>query len=122
MFKSYPTLSDPGLFTAMYALFPEIVPGKQSLLSSRSILISPLTLPLSELRHPLPTVMLHVHAALLLPLFFHLWTGQGSGNANFFYAATLVFGIANGAGIVDALRAGLRMGFGKREGWELVQS
>ncbi len=25
-FKSYPTLSDPGLFTAMYALFPELLP------------------------------------------------------------------------------------------------
>jgi len=27
MLKSYPTLSDPGLFTAMHALFPELVPG-----------------------------------------------------------------------------------------------
>jgi len=101
MLKSYPTLSDPGLFTAMHALFPELVP---------------------ELHHPLPTVMLHVHAAALLPMFHHLWMGEGTGNANFFYASTLVFGLANAAAIVDALRAGLRLGLGKREGWDLIQS
>ncbi|KAF8342333.1 GPI transamidase subunit PIG-U [Cantharellus anzutake] len=99
-FKSYPTLSDPGLFTAMYTLFPELLP---------------------QLRHPLPTVMLHMHSALLLPLFHHLWMGQGSGNANFFYASTLVFGLANAAAVIDALRAGLRLGYGSREGYELVQ-
>ncbi|KAF9518659.1 hypothetical protein BS47DRAFT_1370976 [Hydnum rufescens UP504] len=99
-FKSYPTLADPGLFTAMFAIFPEIV---------------------LHLRHPLPTVMLHVHAALLLPLFHYLWIVQGTGNANFFYASTLVFGLANAAAIVDALRAGLRIGFGEKPGHELIQ-
>ncbi|KAF8320711.1 cell division cycle protein 91 [Clavulina sp. PMI_390] len=101
MLKSYPTLSDPGLFTAMYTLFPELVP---------------------HLSHPLPTVMLHIHSALLLPMFHHLWMGEGTGNANFFYASTLVFGLANAAAIVDGLRAGLKLGFGEREGYELVQS
>lgn len=75
----------------------------------------------SELRHPLPTVMLHLHSALLLPLFHHLWKGQGSGNANFYYASTLVFGLANAAAIVDALRAGLKLGYGTRQGYELIQ-
>lgn len=48
--------------------------------------------------------------------------GEGTGNANFFYASTLVFGLANAASVVDALRAGLRLGFGERKGWELIQS
>ena len=119
-FKSYPTLSDPGLFTAMYALFPELLPRASVTLSDHRTFLKPLILD-SELRHPLPTVMLHIHSALLLPLFHHLWMGQGSGNANFYYASTLVFGLANAAAIIDALRAGLRLGYGTREGYELVQ-
>jgi len=100
-FKSYPTLSDPGLFTCMIAIFPEIIP---------------------HLRHPLPTFMLHLHSALLLLLFHDLWLVQGTGNANFFYASTLVFGLANGAAVVDAIWAGLRISFGERgKGWAIAQ-
>lgn len=124
MLKSYPTLSDPGLFTAMHTLFPELVPGTLRHFSVNSFhtKINASSCRHKELHHPLPTVMLHVHAAALLPMFHHLWMGEGTGNANFFYASTLVFGLANAAGIVDALRAGLRLGFRKREGWDLIQS
>jgi phosphatidylinositol glycan class U len=77
---------------------------------------------MADLRHPLPSAMWHLHAALLLPLFHHLWLEQGTGNANFFYASTLVFGVANGAVLLDVIYAGLRMGIGpKREGWEIAQ-
>lgn len=54
-----------------------------------------------------------MHAALLLPLFHRLWLVGGTGNANFFYASTLVLGLANGAALVDALRAGLLIAAGK---------
>ncbi|TFY80166.1 hypothetical protein EWM64_g3851, partial [Hericium alpestre] len=74
LFKPYPTLADPGLFTSLLALFPESY---------------------AHLRHAPVTFLLHLHAALLLPLFHHLWTRAGTGNANFFYASTLVLGIAN---------------------------
>jgi phosphatidylinositol glycan class U len=100
-FKPYPTLSDPGLFVSTISIFPETF---------------------TYLRHPLPTVLLHFHSALLLPMFNHLWLNQGSGNANFFYASTLVFGLANGAAITDSLWAGLRAAFPKVEGWHLVQT
>ncbi|TFK44299.1 GPI transamidase subunit PIG-U [Crucibulum laeve] len=100
-FKAYPTLSDPGLFLSMISLFPEIYP---------------------YLRHPIVTSLLHLHAFLLLPLFHHLWLNQGTGNANFFYASTLVFACANGAAIIDCLWAGLRIAIGKPvEGYSIVQ-
>ncbi|KAG8932493.1 hypothetical protein FRC02_001016 [Tulasnella sp. 418] len=100
-FKAYPTLADPGLFISMFAIFPEIFP---------------------YLRHPIVTILLHMHAALLLPLFHSLWLSQGTGNANFYYATTLVFGIGMAATVIDAVWAGLRLGFGpKREGWEMIQ-
>lgn len=47
-----------------------------------------------------------------MPLFDHLWLNQGTGNANFFYASTLVFACANGAALVDCLWAGLRIAIG----------
>ncbi|KAI0714022.1 PIG-U-domain-containing protein [Cerioporus squamosus] len=101
LFKPYPTLSDPGLFLSMFSLFPEIYP---------------------YLRHPIVTALIHLHASLLLPLFNSLWLRQGTGNANFFYASTLVFGVGNGAALLDAIWAGLRIAIGKVEDrYEVVQ-
>ncbi|KAF9527285.1 GPI transamidase subunit PIG-U [Crepidotus variabilis] len=101
IFKPYPTLSDPGLFVSMIALFPETY---------------------QYMRHPIVTLLLHLHAALLMPLFYDLWVVQGAGNANFFYASTLVFACANGAAIVDALWSGLRVAIGETpEGYVVVQ-
>ena len=75
-----------------------------------------------DLRHPIVTALIHLHASLLLPLFNSLWLRQGTGNANFFYASTLVFGMGNGAALLDAVWAGLRIAIGKVEdGYEVVQ-
>ncbi|KIY48045.1 PIG-U-domain-containing protein [Fistulina hepatica ATCC 64428] len=93
-FKAYPTIADPGLFLSMTALFPEVY---------------------SHLRYPIVTALLHLHASLLMPLFYHLWLYQGTGNANFFYASTLVFACANGAALMDCIWAGLRIAIGKEE-------
>ncbi|KAJ6621856.1 GPI transamidase subunit PIG-U [Mycena sp. CBHHK59/15] len=100
-FKSYPTMSDPGLFLSMIAVFPEIYP---------------------YLRYPIVSTLLHLHASLLMPLFHHLWLNQGTGNANFFYASTLVFACANGAVLTDFMWAGLRIAIGEpEEGYVVVQ-
>ncbi|KAF8070785.1 GPI transamidase subunit PIG-U [Lyophyllum atratum] len=100
-FKAYPTLSDPGLFLSMIAVFPEIYP---------------------YFRHPIVTALLHLHAALLMPLFNHLWLNQGTGNANFYYASTLVFACSNGAALVDCIWAGLRIAIGEeKEGYAVAQ-
>ncbi|KAL4073710.1 GPI transamidase subunit PIG-U [Scleroderma yunnanense] len=104
-FKAYLTLADPGLFLSMFAVFPEVYP---------------------YLRHPIVTTLLHTHASLLLPLFHALWVIEGRGNANFYYAASLVMGVAGGAGVVDACFAGMRIAIGdiaEGEGdkWEVTQ-
>ncbi|KAJ7781767.1 GPI transamidase subunit PIG-U [Mycena maculata] len=100
-FKPYPTMADPGLFLSMIAIFPEIYP---------------------YLRYPIVTTLLHLHAALLMPLFHHLWLNQGTGNANFFYASTLVFACANGAALTDCVWAGLRIAIGEpQDGYVVVQ-
>lgn len=40
-----------------------------------------------------------------MPALHHLWLEAGSGNANFFYATTLVWALAGGAGVLDAMWA-----------------
>ncbi|KAF9050058.1 cell division cycle protein 91 [Panaeolus papilionaceus] len=100
-FKPYATLSDPGLFFSMISIFPELY---------------------TYLRHPIVTALLHLHAALLMPLFNHIWLAQGTGNANFFYATTLVFACANAAGLVDCIWAGMRLPIGQSgDKYEVVQ-
>lgn len=116
MLKSYPTLADAGLFISLMPLFPETFTCKLALLQS----FTPIDT-LLDLRHPLPTFLLHLHSALLMPLASHLWLSQGTGNANFLYAATLVFGLANLAMVVDAVWAGLRAAFVVEDGEEVVQ-
>ncbi|KAG1841695.1 GPI transamidase subunit PIG-U-domain-containing protein [Suillus subalutaceus] len=68
-------------------------------------------------RHPIITILLHLHAALLLPLQHVLWVSEGRGNANFYYAASLVMGMAGGAGLVDACWAGMRIAVGDAKVW-----
>ncbi|CAD6897404.1 unnamed protein product [Tilletia caries] len=86
VFQSYPTVADAGLFWGLLSLHPEIFP---------------------YLRHPLVTTLLLTYATLLLPIFHTLWLGpgsrSGSGNANFFYAITLVWGLGGQAAVLDAL-------------------
>jgi len=95
-FKAYLTLADPGLFLSMISIFPEVH---------------------GYLRHPIITTLLHLHAALLLPLQHVLWVNEGRGNANFYYAASLVMGMAGGAGLVDACWAGMRIAVGDAKIW-----
>jgi len=74
------------------------------------------------------TTLLHLHAALLLPLQNILWVSEGRGNANFYYAASLVMGMAGGAGLMDACWAGMRIAVGDvkvdeqgKGRWEVMQ-
>jgi len=121
-FKAYLTLADPGLFLSMFAIFPEVYPCVFAfLLLPVVFFIYPL-----DLRHPIVTTLLHTHASLLLPLFHALWVTEGRGNANFYYAASLVTGVAGGAGVIDACFAGMRIAIGdvaepEREKWEVTQ-
>jgi phosphatidylinositol glycan class U len=56
------------------------------------------------------------YAALLGPAFLHLWIYAGSGNANFFYAITLVYSLAQIILVADALYGMLRVDWEQHEG------
>ena len=56
------------------------------------------------------------YAALLGPAFLHLWVYAGSGNANFFYAITLVYSLAQIILVADALYAMVRVDWERHNG------
>ena len=57
-------------------------------------------------------VIFIIYAMVLGPLFYNLWVYIGSGNANFFYAITLVYSVGQVILVVDTMFA-----FAQRE-WE----
>lgn len=61
-----------------------------------------------DLRHPLFTLTVYLYTALLLPLLHSLWLLTGTGNANFFYAATMVHGLNSSLAIVDVVGGAIR--------------
>jgi phosphatidylinositol glycan class U len=49
-----------------------------------------------------------LYSTLLGPAFYHLWIYAGSGNANFFYAITLVWSLGLSILVADTTFAALR--------------
>jgi len=49
-----------------------------------------------------------LYASVLGPAFYHLWIYAGSGNANFFYAITLVWSLGLSIILGDSMFAALR--------------
>ena len=59
-------------------------------------------------RYTFPVLAALLYCLLLGPAFHHLWIYAGSGNANFFYAITLVWNLALLMSLADTLYAVLR--------------
>lgn len=87
IFKPYPSISDTSLFLAMLPLYQHVFPLMRYTFVESSIVL---------------------YATLLGPAFYYLWIYAGSGNANFFYAITLVWSLGWSLLLADALFAVLR--------------
>ncbi|GFZ46707.1 hypothetical protein JCM24511_03927 [Saitozyma sp. JCM 24511] len=85
--KSYPTLGDAAAWAGLLSCYPDVV---------------------QNLRHPLFTLTVYLYTFILLPLLHSLWLLTGTGNANFFYAATMVHGLNSSLAVVDVMGAALR--------------
>ncbi|KAJ1754216.1 hypothetical protein LPJ77_007140, partial [Coemansia sp. RSA 2523] len=68
--KSYPAWGDLALFLGLLPIYEDLLKYTQYVFLSANLLM---------------------FGVGLAPVFWHLWIEQGSGNANFFYAATLVY-------------------------------
>jgi len=87
IFKPYPSVSDFSLFLGLLPLYRHVFPlMRYTFLASSAIL----------------------YTSLLGPAFYYLWIYAGSGNANFFYAITLVWSLGLSVLVADSLFAVLR--------------
>ncbi|ODQ65503.1 PIG-U-domain-containing protein [Nadsonia fulvescens var. elongata DSM 6958] len=100
LFKSYPEIGDFGLFYSLVPLFSFTFPHlKYRFVSSLTIF----------------------HAVALGPVFHHLWIYLGSGNANFFYAITLVHSLGFTILLIDLVWAILRIEYDGAQDNTVVQ-
>jgi phosphatidylinositol glycan class U len=59
-------------------------------------------------RYAFPAISALIYTTLLGPAFYYLWVYAGSGNANFFYAITLVWSLALSVILADMVYALIR--------------
>ncbi|KAG0744103.1 hypothetical protein G6F57_009606 [Rhizopus arrhizus] len=90
IFKSYPSVSDATLYLALISTHSEIF---------------------QYCRQKFLIFNLFVYASVLSPIFWHLWIYAGSGNANFFYAITLVYNFGQVFLLIECVYATLRREF-----------
>ena len=83
LLQPYPTVADAGLYLSMIPLFPEIV---------------------KNLKMLYPGLLTLLFTMVLAPVNWYYWVHHGSGNANFYYATTLVYNIAHVCIIVEVIR------------------
>ncbi|MCJ1412205.1 hypothetical protein MMC19_006298 [Ptychographa xylographoides] len=87
VFKPYPSISDVSLYFGLLPLYRHVFP---------------------LMRYTFFAVATLLYATLLGPAFYYLWIYAGSGNANFFYAITLVWSLGLSVVVADSLFAVLR--------------
>lgn len=87
IFKPYPSIADTSLFFGVVPLFRHLFP---------------------LMRYPFVATAAILYATFLGPAFWHLWIYAGSGNANFFYAITLVWSLAQSLIVSDLTFAIIR--------------
>jgi len=110
IFKPYPSISDVSLYLGLLPLYKHIMPGE-----SGSVSYVFLTNSQTVTRYTFVAASVLLYTTLLGPAFYHIWIYAGSGNANFFYAITLVWSLGLSMLIGDSLFAVLR------DEWEMIR-
>ncbi|KAK5064389.1 hypothetical protein LTR84_000222 [Exophiala bonariae] len=110
VFKPYPSIADISLYLGLLPLYQHVLPCKcpRDLPNSSQQLTSMIVT-----RYTFISASVLLYSTLLGPAFHHLWIYAGSGNANFFYAITLVWSLGLAILVGDTLFAVMR------DEWEL---
>lgn len=106
IFQPYPSIADSALFMALIPLYRHIFPCMSTPFISCNI--HPTNTHATVMRYSFVATAVLLYATLLGPSFYHLWIYAGSGNANFFYAITLVWSLGLIVILGDMLYAVLR--------------
>ncbi|CAO3599059.1 unnamed protein product [Absidia cylindrospora] len=90
VFKSYPSVGDVTLYLALVPVHDELF---------------------KYCRYGFLVANLFLYSSVLAPIFWHLWIYAGSGNANFYYAITLVYNLGQVLLLIDLVFSMLRREF-----------
>ena len=104
IFKSYPAVGDAALFLGFLPLHDELFRCKKRVARASA----PINLHLLDFRYGFLVTNIFLYSSVLAPIFWHLWLYAGSGNANFFYAITLVYNLGLVMLLIDMVYATLR--------------
>lgn len=99
-FKPYPEAGDVGFFLSLLSLCSGVV---------------------NLMRFKVVVALGLLYVTALSPTFYNLWIYVGSGNANFFYAITLVFSLTVTLCVSDMLWAAVRLDYDGGRGSNLMQ-
>lgn len=87
IFKPYPSIADTNFYFTLLAMYPHLFQHTRYLFLVSCALL---------------------YCCIFGPAFYYLWIYAGSGNANFFYAITLVWNLAQGILLSDTVFASLK--------------
>lgn len=99
--KSYPSIGEIGMFFSFLPMVAFLFPLARNFLIYSCMLLA---------------------SVVLAPIMFYLWVGSGGGNANFYFAITLVYTVGLIFLIVDLFYAQLKREFIKFNGPEIPKS
>lgn len=105
IFKPYPSIADVSLYFALLPLYRHLSPRKYLASLMKEVETDCESL---VTRYTFFAAAALLYATLLGPAFYHLWIYAGSGNANFFYAITLVWSLGLTILVADLIFAALR--------------
>lgn len=96
--KSYPSIGETGLFMSFLPIAAYLFPLLRNFLIYSCMLVA---------------------SVVLAPIMFYLWVGNGGGNANFYFAITLVYSVGLIFLIVDIFYAQIKRQFIKMNGADI---
>lgn len=96
LLQPYPTVADAGLYLSMIPLFPELTKSIPFDIDVNGKILG--------LRMLYPGLLTLLFTMVLAPVNWYYWVHHGSGNANFYYATTLVYNVTHVVIIVEVIR------------------
>jgi phosphatidylinositol glycan class U len=113
VFKSYPSWGDAALHLAWLPLFTELFTCTYLsfwLVGDTNVSLTDDFFHL-DLRYTFLVSLVYTFASALAIVFYHIWIVLGTGNANFFFAITLVHALGQIMLLIDSIYAVLRREF-----------
>ncbi len=99
--KSYPNVGETGFYLSLLPVLAYLFPLMRNFLVYSCMIL---------------------FSTILAPVMYYLWLGSGGGNANFYYAITIVFSVGQVFLLVDILYAHLKRDFIKTNGADVPKN